>query len=120
MSQNFQAGDFLIFQIESGYGLLRLLGVDETANGETIWHLKAYNEMFLDIEMADAALLNSQNLTVSIPHIALTNRAFESTQTARMLNQPLEESDLLSFEAWKNDENREIYDRSIRLMLGLR
>ncbi len=119
MLQNFQAGDFLIFQIESGYGLLRLLSVEETPN-DTIWHLKAYNEMFLDIDTADAALGNPGNLTVSIPHVALTNRAFESTQTARMGNQPLVEADLQPFEAWKNGENREIYDRSIRLMLGLR
>ncbi|MCY7375830.1 MAG: hypothetical protein LH472_07640 [Pyrinomonadaceae bacterium] len=119
MSQNFQAGDFLIFQIESGYGLLRLLGIDETADA-TIWHLKAYNEMFLDIETADAALESHQNLTVSIPHVALTNRAFESTQVAIMQNQPLNADDLQSFENWKSKDEREIYDRSIRLMLGLR
>ncbi len=119
MSQNFQAGDFLIFQIESGYGLIRLLNIEEMSD-ETIWHLKAYNEMFLDIEMADEALKNYQNLTTSIPHVALTNRAFESTQVARMENQPLTEADLVPFEAWKNNVDREIYDRSIRLMLGLR
>ena len=119
MSQNFQAGDFLIFQIESGYGLLRLLAVEETPDNP-IWHLKAYNEMFLDVEMADAALENHQNFTASIPHIALTNRAFESTQTARMSNQPLDETDLKPFEDWKNSDEREIFDRSIRLMLGLR
>ena len=119
MSQNFQAGDFLIFQIESGYGLLRLLNI-EAMTHETIWHLKAYNEMFLDIEMADEALKNHQNLTTSISHVALTNRAFESTQVARMGNQPLEEKDLEPFEKWKNSDNREIFDRSIRLMLGLR
>ncbi len=119
MAQNFQAGDFLIFQIESGYGLLRLLNIEETA-GDTIWHLKAYNEMFLDVEMADAALENYQNLTVSIPHIALTNRAFESTQTAQMGNQPLNETDVKPFEDWKNTADGEIFDRSIRLMLGLR
>ncbi len=119
MSQNFQAGDFLIFQIESGYGLLRLLNI-ETIADDTIWHLKAYNEMFLDVEMADAALQNLNDLTVSIPHIALTNRAFESTQVAKMQNQPLNEFDLQPFEKWKNEDNREIFDRSIRLMLGLR
>ena len=119
MSQNFQAGDFLIFQIESGYGLLRLLNVETIADA-TIWHLKAYNEMFLDVETADAALANSSNFTASIPHIALTNRAFESTQTARMSNQPLNESDLQPFEDWKSSNEREIFDRSIRLMLGLR
>ncbi len=42
MSQNFQAGDFLIFQIESAYGLLRILAIEENA-GESIWHLAAYN-----------------------------------------------------------------------------
>ena len=119
MSQNFQAGDFLIFQVESGYGLLRLLAIDETT-AETIWHLKAYNEMFLDIEMADEALKSYQNLTDNIPHVALTNRAFESTQTARMENQPLTEQDLKPLENWKHAGNREIFDRSIRLMLGLR
>ncbi len=57
MSQNFQAGDFLIFQIESAYGLLRILAIQETA-GESIWHLAAYNEMVLDIDTADTALEN--------------------------------------------------------------
>ncbi len=83
MSQDFQAGDFLIFQIESAYGLLRILAVEETQNG-TVWHLSAYNEMFLDIETADAALENSSSLTISRLHLAVTNRAFESTQVARM------------------------------------
>ena len=82
MSQNFQAGDFLIFQIESAYGLLRLLAIDETDQG-TVWHLAAYNEMFLDIETADAAIENDSSLTISYPHLALTNRAFESTQVTR-------------------------------------
>lgn len=119
MSQNFQAGDFLIFQLESGYGLLRILGIEET-DGESVWHLAAYNELFLDIEMADAALENPQSLTVSIPHVALTNRAFEATQVARMKNAPLTAVELKPFEDWKNDASREVSDRSIRLMLGLR
>ncbi len=55
MSQNFQPGDFLIFQIESGYGLLRLLAIDERPDGTT-WHLAAYSDLFLGVEMADAAL----------------------------------------------------------------
>jgi hypothetical protein len=119
MSQNFQQGDYLIFQIESGYGLLRILAIEETERG-TVWHLSGFNEMFLDVETADAALENPQNLTVSIPHVAITNRAFEATQVARMKNEPLVESDLRSLENWKRNENREIADRSIRLMLGLR
>ncbi len=119
MSQNFQAGDFLIFQIESGYGLLRILAIDNS-DGETIWHLAAYNELFLDIEMADAALNDPQNLSVNIPHVALTNRAFEATQTARMANVPLNETELKAFEVWKNNETAEVSDRSIRLLLGIR
>ena len=119
MSQNFQAGDFLIFQIESAYGLLRILAIDETVEGK-VWHLAAYNEMFLDIDMADAALENSKNLTISHPHLALTTRAFESTQVARMKNEPLTGNELLAFEEWKKSASREIFDRSVRLLLGLR
>ena len=119
MSQNFQAGDFLIFQIESGYGLLRLLAIEETPE-DKIWHLASYNEMFLDIEMADAALENPANLTINYPHIALTTRAFEATQVARMKNESLRDDELKAYENWKNDPNREVSDRSVRLMLGLR
>jgi hypothetical protein len=119
VSQNFQPGDFLMFQIESAYGLLRLLTVDET-DSDKVWHLAAYNEMFLDIEMADAALENSQNLTVSNPHLALTNRAFESTQVARMKNEPLKKEELEAFESWKNNPVQKVSDLSVRLMLGLR
>ncbi|MDQ3088292.1 MAG: hypothetical protein M3Q78_06795 [Acidobacteriota bacterium] len=119
MSQNFQAGDFLIFQIESAYGLLRILAIEQTET-DIIWHLAAYNEMFLDIDTADAALENSSDLTVSYPHLALTTRAFESTQVARMKNAPLTEVELKAFEEWKRRANREVSDRSVRLLLGLR
>lgn len=119
MSQNFQAGDYLIFQIESGYGLLRILAIEENA-GEKVWHLAAYNELFLDSEMADAAIENPSALTVSKPHVALTTRAFESTQTARMTNKPLTENELQPLYDWKNNPNAEVSDRSVRLMLGLR
>ena len=119
MSQNFQAGDFLIFQIESGYGLLRILAIDETETG-TVWHLAAYNEMFLDIETADAALADYQLLTISYPHLALTNRAFESTQTARMTNAPLTENELKNLREWETNPQRKVSDLSVRLLLGLR
>jgi hypothetical protein len=117
--QDFKPGDFLIFQLESGFALLRILAVDETPN-DTIWHLAGYNEYFLDVDMADAALESPDALTVSNPHIALTNRAFESTQVARMKNVPLRDDELKPLEDWRNDPNREISDRSVRLMLGLR
>jgi hypothetical protein len=119
MSQNFQAGDYLIFQIESGFGLLRLLAVDETG-GEKVWHLAAYNEMFLDVETADKILENPSRLTINIPHLALTNRAFEATQTARMTNIPLASDEIKAFEEWKANPNREISDLSVRLLLGFR
>lgn len=119
MSQDFQPGDYLIFQIESGYGLLRLLAID--GDGEdTIWHLAAFNELFLDVETADLALENPASLSVSSPHIALTNRAYESTQVARMKNEPLRDKDLELYHKWKKDPERQTSDRSIRLMLGLR
>ena len=119
MSQDFQAGDFLIFQIESAYGLLRILAVEEAQNG-TVWHLAAYNEMFLDVETADAWIENGSDLTVSYAHLALTNRAFESTQVARMSNLPLSENELQPLKDWREIGNRKISDLSVRLLLGLR
>ncbi|MBA3601375.1 MAG: hypothetical protein H0W45_09095 [Acidobacteria bacterium] len=119
MSQKFQAGDFLIFQIESGYGLLRILAIVEIEGG-TIWHLAAYNEMFMDIDSADAAIENFNNLTISYPHLALTNRAFESTQVARMKNLPLTETELQPLKNWRESGNQKISDLSVRLLLGLR
>lgn len=119
MSQDFQAGDFLIFQIESAYGLLRILAIEETENG-TVWHLAAYNEMFLDIDTADAALVNSSSLTISRSHLAVTNRAFESTQVARMKNESLTENELKSYQNWKENPDSKVSDTSVRLLLGLR
>lgn len=118
--QDFQAGDFLIFQIESGYGLMRILAIEETENGDRIWHLRGYDELFLDVEFADLALQNAGSLTVRNPHFVLTQRAFESTQVARMENQPLDAGELETVENWRNNPNREVSDRSARLMLGLR
>lgn len=119
MSQNFRPGDFLIFQIESGYGLLRVLAIDERTD-DTVWHLAAYSDLFLDVEMADAILDSGRRLSVSHEHLALTNRAFESTQVARMRNVPLTESEMYAFDKWKRDGDSEVSDRSVRLLLGLR
>ena len=118
--QDFQAGDFLIFQIESGYGLMRILAIDEASEGERTWHLRGYNELFLDVEYADMALQNPVSLTVSHSHFALTQRAFDSTQVARMGNLALNDEEKQAVENWRSDPNREISDRSARLMLGLR
>ena len=119
MSQNFSAGDFLVFQLEAGFALLRLLFVDET-NDPKVWHVAAYGDFFLDVETAESALTDIHSLTISNPHLALTNRAFESTQVARIGNIPLTDRENGSLAAWRKDPNRDVSDRSVRLMLGLR
>jgi len=117
---SFEAGDYLIFQIESGYGLLRVLAVETDASGETTWHIAAYSDLFLEVEFADMALENPANLQVSIPHAALTNRAFEATQVSKMSHAPLQETDLRAYDQWKSKPESAVTDRSIRLLLGLR
>lgn len=119
MGQNFQPGDFLAFQLEAGFALLRLLHIDEN-DGERTWHLAAYNEMFPDIDTAEAAIASDAKLQISSAHMALTTRAFESTQVARLANAELSESELTAFNSWKNNPNRNVSDRSVRLLLGLR
>jgi hypothetical protein len=118
MLNNFSAGDFLVFQIESGFGLLRVLAVDE--GDEPICHISAYEDLFLDVEMVDLALESNVDLNISIPHVALTNRAFLSTQVSKMCNKPLHDNELQAFNKWSENPNREVSDRSVRLMLGLR
>jgi hypothetical protein len=119
MSQNFEPGDFLVFQLEAGFGLLRLLAVDEENVGKT-WHIAAYDVFFPDVEGAEAATVVPNRLTPSYPHLALTGRAFESTQVAKVANIPLSEKELEPLSDWKSDPSREIYDRSVRLLLGIR
>ena len=118
--QNFQSGDDLVFQIESGYGLVRILAIDEAANGEKVWHLAAFDDLFLDVETAEKALENPSAMTVATPHFAVTQRAFDSTQVARLGNRPLSEEEINRVRKWRENPNPEISDRSVRLMLGLR
>lgn len=119
MSQNFDPGDFLVFQLESGYGLLRVIAVDQ-AQSDTVWHLAGYDEFFLDVDSAESAIAREEALKASHDHIALTNRAFESTQVARLTNVPLNDLDRAAYRRWLADPVREVSDRSVRLMLGLR
>jgi hypothetical protein len=114
MPRDFQPGDFLIFQLESGYGLLRLLATDDH-DGDRVWHLAAYDDLFLDVDAIEMALENPEKLNLTHPHLALTSRAFESTQVARIQNVPLTES-----ERNRANGGEEVSDRSIRLLLGLR
>ena len=117
MPQDFQPGDFLVFQLESGFGLLRVLSVEDEGS---VWHLAAYRDLFLDVDMADAALENPASLTVELPHIALTNRAFESTQVAKMRHVPLTDEESARVEDAISGGGVDVVDRSVRLMLGLR
>ena len=116
--QTFSAGDDLIFQLESGFGLLRVLAV-EGKGSETVWHLLAYDEFFPDVESAELRLAQADPLPVRQPHIALTNRAFERTPTARLGNRPVTDQELIAYNAWLNSE-RTVSDRSALLMLGIR
>src|SRR5687768_18589989 len=110
MIHDFQPGDLLIFQLESGYGLMKVLAVDGSG-GDPVWHVAVYSDLFLDAEMADNAVETDQQLGVAIPHVALTNRAFESTQVAKVNNKPL----TVEEEKRLTDEG-EVSDRSVRLL----
>jgi hypothetical protein len=118
MPQDFAPGDFLVFQLESGYGLLRVLAVDGDES-DPVWHLAAYRDLFLDVDSAEQAV-NDNKLTVELPHVALTNRAFESTQVARITSAPLDARHSESVARWHAEPDGQVHDRSIRLLLGLR
>lgn len=115
MSQSFQSGDFLVFQLEAGFALLRVLAVDDDT-----WHVAAYDDLFADIESAETAACAPENLNVGSSHIALTRRAFESTQVAKIAYYELNDDEVAELNKWREDPNREVADRSIRLLLGLR
>jgi hypothetical protein len=114
----FNPGDDLVFQLESGFGLLRVLAV-EGEGSNTVWHLLAYDEFFLDVETAEAALAAATPLPVRRAHMALTNRAFERTPAARLGNRPVTDVELIEFRKWLDSERR-VSDRSALLMLGIR
>ena len=119
MAHQFSPGDDLIFQLESGFGILRVLAV-EGEREDTVWHLKAYEELFPDIETAEAALLNSpETLHTRASHLALTERAFERTPAARLGNRPVTEEELAPYRVWL-EKGGPVSDRSALLMLGLR
>ncbi len=119
MTQPFYPGDDLIFQLESGYGLLRVLAVDRREDGSAVWHLLAYEELFPDVETAEAALATPDKLRPRIAHMALTDRAFERTPAAKLGNRPVTEDELLGYRDWVRIGGP-VSDRSALLMLGLR
>jgi hypothetical protein len=120
VTQAFKAGDDLLFQLESGFGLLRVLAVEDQAEGATVWHLLAYEELFPDAETAEAALAQAGALHPRIRHMALTDRAFERTPGARLGNRPVTEDELSAYREWLETDERFVSDRSALLMLGIR
>ena len=119
MSYPFNPGDDLIFQLESGFGLLRVLAVEGEGSG-TVWHLLAYDDFFPDVEAAELRLSQDAPLPVRNAHMALTNRAFERTPVARLGNRPVIDNELAAYNAWLNNSERSVSDRSALLMLGIR
>lgn len=119
MSQTFAPGDDLIFQLESGYGLLRVLAVEGDGT-QTVWHLMAYEEFFPTVESAEQALAEPDILLVRNPHMALTNRAFERTPAARLGNRQVSEEELEPYRDWLLLENKIVSDRSALQLLGIR
>lgn len=118
MTQPFTPGDDLIFQLESGFGLLRVIAIDEL-DGKLIWHLMAYEELFPDVESAERALSNPASLHVRKRHMALTDRAFERTPAARLGNRPVSDYEREEYNNWIEGDGP-VSDRSALLMLGLR
>jgi len=119
MAHAFAPGDDLIFQLESGLGLLRVLAIDGEG-AQTVWHLMAYDEFFPDAESAEEALKQPDQLKVRNPHMALTDRAFERTPAARLGNRPVSDNELAAYHEWQESEARKVSDRSALLMLGIR
>jgi hypothetical protein len=120
VTQPFDAGDDLVFQLESGFGLLRVLAVEDREDGR-VWHLMAYEELFPDVETAEAALAQAQaTLHPRIQHMALTDRAFERTPAARLGNRPVTEDELAGYREWLESGAQFVSDRSALLMLGIR
>jgi len=118
MEHRFKPGDFLFFQLEAGFALIRLLAVSETSDG-TVWHVNTYHDLFPDTDSIENAVSNPDELSIAIRHIALTDRAFESTQVANIgFTEPTDAERALT-EQW-NAKPGEISDRSIRLHMGLR
>jgi hypothetical protein len=133
MTQTFAPGDDLIFQLESGFGLLRVIAIDPAIDpaidsaidprgrrdSATIWHLLAYEELFPDVESAERALTQAPALHVRNRHMALTDRAFERTPAARLGNRPVTDEERAAYLQW-HESGGEVSDRSALLMLGIR
>lgn len=118
MALSFAPGDDLVFQMESGFGLLRVLG-SEGEGRDAVWHVLIYEEFYADVESAEAALAADGPLAVREPHLALTEHAFEKTPAARLANRAVRDEELEPLQRWRH-AGGPVHDRSILLMLGMR
>lgn len=118
MALSYAPGDDLVFQMESGFGLLRVLG-SEGEGREAVWHVLVYYDFYVDVESAEAALASGRQLAVREPHIALTEHAFEKTPAALLTNRPINDEELEPLRRWRRDGGA-VHDRSLLLMLGMR
>jgi hypothetical protein len=118
MALSYAAGDDLVFQMESGFGLVRVLA-SEGEGRDAVWHILVYYDFYPDVETAEAALSSGRALEVREPHLALTEHAFEKTPAARLANRPVAEEELEALGRWRQ-EGGAVHDRSLLLMLGMR
>ena len=118
MALVYEPGDELVFQVESGFGLIRVLA--RAGEGrERVWHILVYRDFYPDVESAEAALASERELETREPHLALTEHAFEKTPAARLGNRPVMPRELEAFERWR-DASGEVQDRSVLLLIGMR
>lgn len=118
MALTFAPGDNLVFQMESGFGLIRVLA-SEGEGHDAVWHILVYYDFYPDVESAEAALAGGLPLAVREPHLALTTHAFEKTPAARLTNRPVSDEELEALRRWQR-EGGAVQDRSLLLMLGMR
>jgi hypothetical protein len=118
MSLRFAPGDDLVFQVESGFGLIRVLAVEGEGAG-AVWHVLVYEDFYPEVEAAEAALAAGREMPARAPHLALTDHAFEKTPAARLGNRPVTEAELAPYRRWR-ESGGEVSDRSVLLMLGMR
>lgn len=74
----------------------------------------------MDVVMAEAAARSLENLKVEIVHEAMTERAFDSTQTSFILNIQVSDEENRLIQEWNAKPGILPTDRSIRLLMGLR
>jgi hypothetical protein len=118
MALVYEPGDDLVFQVESGFGLMRVLA-REGEGRDTVWHILVYRDFYPDVESAEAALASGHELETREPHLALTEHAFEKTPAARLGNRPVIQRELDALER-QREEHGEVQDRSVLLLLGMR